>query len=139
MTLSVFLIASAGYLSFRSMSSIVSSIRVKSKPDLRLYTIREITSDLEKAENSVRLFTLTRKEKDIQPYYSTISGVDDKINRLRSGSSMDTLLLFQLDTITGLIEENIVIWDRMLELYQGDSLDNSGCLNFTRVIPWIVL
>jgi len=124
MTLSVFLIASAGYLSFRSMSSIVSSIRVKSKPDLRLYTIREITSDLEKAENSVRLFTLTRKEKDIQPYYSTISGVDDKINRLRSGSSMDTLLLFQLDTITGLIEENIVIWDRMLELYQGDSLDN---------------
>jgi signal transduction histidine kinase/DNA-binding NarL/FixJ family response regulator len=124
MTLAILLISATGYLSFRSLSAIVSSIRVKSKPDLRLLMIREISNDLDKAENSVRIYIYTRSRKDIEPYYTSIGAFDDKITRLRSASSHDSTLLIQIDTISKLIEEDIVIWNEMLDLYHSDSLDN---------------
>jgi signal transduction histidine kinase/CheY-like chemotaxis protein len=124
MTLAILIISATGYLSFRSLSSIVSSIQVKSKPDMRLMLIREITSDLEKAENSVRMFIHTRKQKDITPYYSTIALFDSKIERLHDASLNDTVLLNQIDTIRKLMEENIVNWNLMLTLYHNDSVDN---------------
>jgi len=124
MALAILLISATGYLSFRSLSSIVASIQVKSRPDLRPLIIREISNDLEKAENSVRLYTYTRKQKDIEPYYTTIASIDDKINRLLTASSNDTLLQYQVDTISNLIEEDILIWNKMLDLYHNDSLDN---------------
>lgn len=123
MTLAILLISATGYLSFRSLSSIVASIRVKSAPDLRLLTIREISNDIDKAENSVRMYIHTRKQKDIEPYYITIAEFDNKINSLRSVSPEDTILLTQIDTISRLIEENILIWNRMLDLHHSDSLD----------------
>ncbi len=124
MTLAILIISATGYLSFRSLSSIVSSIQVKSKPDMRLIIIREITSDLEKAENSVRMFIHTRNQKDIAPYYSTIALFDSKIERLHDASLNDTVLLNQIDTIRNLMEENIVNWNLMLTLYHNDSVDN---------------
>ncbi len=124
MTLAILIISATGYLSFRSLSSIVSSIQVKSKPDMRLIIIRQITSDLEKAENSVRMFIHTRKQKDIAPYYSTIALFDSKIERLHDASLNDTVLLNQIDTIRKLMEENIVNWNLMLTLYHNDSVDN---------------
>jgi signal transduction histidine kinase/CheY-like chemotaxis protein/HPt (histidine-containing phosphotransfer) domain-containing protein len=124
MTLAILIISATGYLSFRSLSRIVSSIQVKSKPDMRLVIIREITSDLEKAENSVRMFIHTRKQKDIGPYYSTIALFDSKLERLHDASLKDTVLLNQIDTIRKLMEENIVNWNLMLTLYHNDSVDN---------------
>jgi len=90
MAMSMALICATGYLSFRSLSAIVASIQVKTRPDLRLLTIREISGDLEKAENSVRLYLQTRKQKDIESYYASIERFDDKINELRSASISDT-------------------------------------------------
>jgi signal transduction histidine kinase/HPt (histidine-containing phosphotransfer) domain-containing protein/ActR/RegA family two-component response regulator len=124
MTLAILIISATGYLSFRSLSSIVSSIQVKSKPDMRLIIIREITSDLEKAENSVRMFIHTRNQKDIAPYYSTIALFDSKVERLHDASLKDTVFLNQIDTISKLMEENIVNWNLMLTLYHNDSVDN---------------
>jgi signal transduction histidine kinase/DNA-binding NarL/FixJ family response regulator len=124
MTLAILLISATGYLSFRSLSAIVSSIRVKSKPDLRLLMIREISNDLDKAENSVRIYIYTRSRRDIEPYYTSIDAFDDKITRLRTASSHDSTLLVQIDTISKLIEEDIVIWNEMLDLFHSDSLDN---------------
>jgi signal transduction histidine kinase len=72
--------------------------------------------DLEKAQNSIRIFTLTRDTLDIQPYYSIISGIDEKVSRLRSECTNDSILLKQTDAISRLIEENIVIWNRLLNL-----------------------
>lgn len=123
MTLAILLISATGYLSYRSLSSIVASIQVKSAPDLRILAIREISNDIDKAENSVRLYTHTRKRQDIEPYYATIAGFDDEINRIRDASIGDTMLLTQIDTISSLIEENILIWNRMLALHHTDSLD----------------
>ncbi len=122
-TLAIALLLAAGYLTYNSISSIIASIEVKSKPDMRLMAIRQIASDLDKADNSVRIYTLTRKQLDIRPYYNVLDGIDDKITTLRKSSPHDTVLLAQIDTISGLIEEKMMIWNRMLNLYHTDSLD----------------
>jgi signal transduction histidine kinase/CheY-like chemotaxis protein/HPt (histidine-containing phosphotransfer) domain-containing protein len=123
MTLALLLVSAAGYLTFRSLSSIVNSIQVKTRSDLRLFTIREISTNLDKAQNSVRLYTFTRKQDDIKPYYEIIDGIDDKIDILRTASRNNNTLLTQIDTISSLIEENMLIWNKMLDLYHSDSLD----------------
>jgi CHASE3 domain sensor protein len=117
------LVSAAGYLTYTSLSSIVSSIQVKSSPDMRLILIRDLTAGLEKAENSVRLYRLTQNKEDIKPYYEVIDGIDEKIDSLRSASVRDTQLLARIDTISLLIEDNMIVWNNMIDLYHTDSLD----------------
>ncbi len=51
-----------------------------------------------------------------RPYYTIISNIDEKVSRLRSECLNDSVLLEQTDTISKLIEENIVIWNELLYL-----------------------
>ena len=122
MILAVILLSATGYLSYRNLSSIVASIHVDVKPDLRLLSIREISMDLEKAQNSIRIYTNTHDTLDLQPYYTIISNIDEKVSRLRSECLNDTLVLLQTDTISKLIEENIVIWNQLLYLHNNHTV-----------------
>ena len=116
MILAVVLLSATGYLSYRNLSSIVSSINIDVKPEFRLLSIREISMDLEKAQNSIRVYTITNDTLDLKPYYTIISGIDEKVSILRSECMNDSVLLIQTDTISKLIEENIVIWNKLLYL-----------------------
>jgi signal transduction histidine kinase/FixJ family two-component response regulator/HPt (histidine-containing phosphotransfer) domain-containing protein len=116
MLLAVAILSATGYLSYMNLSSIVSSIKVDMKPELRLYSIRDISLDLEKAQNSIRIYTITNDTLDLHPYYTIISNIDAKVSRLREECINDSLLPEQIDTIGRLIEENIVIWNKLLYL-----------------------
>ena len=122
MALAVVLLLATGYLSYRNLSSIVSSIRIDLKPELILLNIREISIDLEKAENSIRIYMVTNDTLDLQPYYTIISNIDEKLSRLRMECHNDSGLLAQADTISKLIEENIVNWTELLYLSQNDKV-----------------
>lgn len=116
MILAVIILSATGYLSYRNLSSIVTSINVEEKPELRLLSIREISMDLEKAQNSIRIYKITGDTSDLKPYYAIISGIDEKVSMLQSECANDKVLLQQTDTISKLIEENIVIWNQLLYL-----------------------
>lgn len=116
MIIAVILLSATGYLSYRNLSSIVNSIQIDIKPELRLLSIREISMDLEKAQNSIRIYTITNATRDLQTYYTIISNIDEKVSRLRSECMNDPVLLEQTDTISKLIEENIIIWNELLYL-----------------------
>ncbi len=119
MILAVILLSATGYLSYRNLSSIVASIQVNLKPDLRLSSIREISMDLEKAQNSIRIYTNTHDTLDLRPYYTIISNIDEKVSRLHSECINDSVLTQQTDTISKLIEKNIVIWNQLLYLHNN--------------------
>lgn len=123
MILAVVLVSFAGYLTYQSLSSIVASVEVKSRPDMRLLMIRDIAADLDRAESSVRLYRFTKDRKDISPYYSIISAIDNKMDSLTAASATDPSFLAQIDTISQLIEENIMVWNEMIDLYHSDSLE----------------
>ena len=120
MIVAVILLSAACYVAYRNLSSIVSSIQTDVNPDLRLLSIREISMDLEKAENSVRIYTITRNRSDIRPYYKIISNIDEKVSKLRYECRNDSVLLEQTDNISKLIEDNIVTWNELLVLNKDD-------------------
>jgi signal transduction histidine kinase/CheY-like chemotaxis protein/HPt (histidine-containing phosphotransfer) domain-containing protein len=122
MILAVILLSATCYLLYRNLSLIVSSIRIDDNPELRLLSIRDISTDLEKAGNSVRIYTITREPSDIKPYYTVISNIDEKVGALRTACRNDSVLLLQTDTISRLIEENIIIWNKLLALYKDDQV-----------------
>lgn len=119
MILAVALLSATGYLSYRNLSSIVASIQVDLKPDLRLSSIREISMDLEKAQNSIRIYTNTHDTLDLRPYYTIISNIDGKVSRLRLECLNNSILIQQTDTISRLIEKNIDIWNQLLYLHHN--------------------
>ena len=122
MLLAVVLLTATCYLLYRNLSSIVSSMPINSNPERRLLSIRDIAMDLEKAGNSVRIYTITRNSSDIKPYYNVISNIDEKVNRLNFECRDDSVLLAQTDTISLLIEENIYIWTQLLVLYNDNQV-----------------
>jgi CHASE3 domain sensor protein len=78
MLMAVILLLAAGYLSYRNISSIVSSIHVDVDPELRLLAIRDISMDLQKAENSIRFYKITSDPIDLKTYYTIISNIMKK-------------------------------------------------------------
>ena len=123
MLLAVILLLATGYLSYRNLSSIVSSIPIDVSPERILLNIREISTDLEHAENSVRLYMVTDEAKDLNSYYTIINNIDEKVSSLREECNDDAGLLVQVDTISKLIEENILNWNELLYLSQNDTVD----------------
>jgi signal transduction histidine kinase/FixJ family two-component response regulator/CHASE3 domain sensor protein len=117
----VILLIATSFLSYRNLSSIVSSIQIELTPELRLESIHNISRDLENADNSIRVYSFTRDTIDLRPYYAIINGIDDKVNKLKQQCSKDTIMLCQLDTISNLIEENIVIWNELLYFIDSDN------------------
>jgi len=122
MILAVILLSATCYLLYRNLSSIVSSIRIDETPELRLLSIREISTDIEKAGNSVRIYTITKNPADIEPYYAFISNIDKKVSKLQSECSNDSVLLAQTFTIGNLIEQNILIWNKLLVLSRDNNV-----------------
>jgi signal transduction histidine kinase/CheY-like chemotaxis protein/HPt (histidine-containing phosphotransfer) domain-containing protein len=122
MILAIVILSATAYLSYRNISSIVSSIHVDSTPDLRILTIREISMELEKAENSIRLYTITSDSLDLRPYFKVTWHINEKLLKLRNDCANDSLLLIQTDTIGRLIRQNIVIWAELLNLTNSDNM-----------------
>jgi signal transduction histidine kinase/DNA-binding NarL/FixJ family response regulator len=122
MLMAVIILSATGYLSYRNISSIVSSIHVDVTPDTRVLTIREISMELEKAENSIRIYTITNDSLDLRPYFKVIWHINEKIQKLRSACANDSLLLIQTDTIGRLIRQNIFIWAELLNLTNSDKM-----------------
>lgn len=122
MVLAVVLLSATSYMSYRNLSLIVSSININVKPEKRLFSIRDITTDLEKAENALRIYNITRDSSDLRPYYDVISGIDDKVAGLKSECGKDSVLLAQTNEISRLIEENLFIWNEMLLLNHDEKV-----------------
>jgi signal transduction histidine kinase/CheY-like chemotaxis protein/HPt (histidine-containing phosphotransfer) domain-containing protein len=122
LVVAVILLSAICYLLYRNLSTIVSSISIDQVPELRLLSIREISTDIEKAGNSVRIYTVTKDPSDIKPYYAFISNIDEKVNKLRLECNNDSVLLAQTDAISNLIGENIVIWNKLLVLSRNNNV-----------------
>lgn len=113
----VALVLATGYYAYTGISSIVETIYKESKPDVKLSLIQTLATDLEKAENSIRLFTYSKNNKDLNPYYKLIRGVDYQIGGLRQEGAQNQQFLANIDTVNDLIKKKIRVWKDMLPLY----------------------
>ncbi len=119
-TVSVLLVLALGYFSYLRISTIVANIHAESQPDEKLAMIKNIATDLDRAENSVRLYGLTKNKKDLKPFNNIVKNIDEQISNLQDAGKGNQRLLNNIDTISDLISEKILVWQEMLSLYDAN-------------------
>ena len=107
----------SGYLVYQSLSQIVESIHKEARPDFKLLLIKDIASDLTEVENTVRLYTLTRDEKYFHPYKTINQSIQAKLAELKDYSLTNEEESLQIDSISSLTNEKLLIWERILALH----------------------
>lgn len=121
MVFAVITVIATGYLSYKSLSSIVNSIDVETRPDLKLEHIRVISSELDRAENNFRTYLLTHNNRALKKYFAIINSIDVMLDSLKSESRPDIRFVNQIDTLSSLIDQKKIVWSEML-LLESDSL-----------------
>ncbi len=116
LVITVIIMSSAGYLTYRNMSSMVSSIQKQARPDLSLLNLKVISSNLTDADNSVRLYMVTGDEEYLKPYYEIISRMDSSINLLYFYSRNNPEQIPLNDSVSHLIADKFEVWDQLLNL-----------------------
>jgi signal transduction histidine kinase/CheY-like chemotaxis protein len=123
MLAAVVFVSAVGYLAYARLNNIATSLLKEARPDLKLVILKGILYDLSNAESHIKSYSLTKDDIHLEPYYFTISQIDDKIdalNAMSDTSSMETKA--QIDSIGMLIEKKFLVWDEMLQVSQNDPL-----------------
>ena len=121
----VVIIVFSGYLSYKSISSVVTMIYSKNTPDDGLATIRDITGTIDRAENNVRLYGLTREDNYLNKYNVLITRIDSVIGKLYKQYPEDAWFSQKIDTINALIDVKTQVWTEMISIWQYDSTQNA--------------
>ncbi|MEN8203960.1 MAG: ATP-binding protein [Bacteroidota bacterium] len=121
----VVILTFSGYLSYKSISSVVTMIYSNNTPDDGLATIQEITTTIDRAENNVRLYGLTKEDNYLRKYYGLISGIDSVIDKLYRQYPDDEWFSLKIDTINALINVKAQVWREMISIWQYDSTRNA--------------
>jgi len=121
----VVIIVFSGYLSYKSISSVVTLIYSNHTRDDGLSTIRDITTTIDRAENNVRLYGLTREDNYLNKYNALTTRIDSVIGKLYNQYPEDVWFSQKIDTIDALIDEKIQVWTEMISIWQVDSARNA--------------
>ncbi|MFW5658173.1 MAG: ATP-binding protein [Bacteroidota bacterium] len=124
LTFAVIILLATGFLSYRSMSSIVASIHTKAKPGLTFIVLKDLETELEKVENSVRLYTYIRDEEALAPYYELHTKADNFIYLLREDNRDNQLMTDGIDTLYRLIEKKYIAWSDMIQIHENRKVED---------------
>ena len=119
------MIISAGYLTYLNLSSIVNTLKDESSPDLRLLNLKELSSDLSEADNSVRLYLVTNEDDYLQPFYKLMETADERMKRLYYYNEDMPFQLMIIDSIEILVEQKLEVWDEMLNLRNDNRVSDA--------------
>lgn len=114
-----------GFLAYKSLNQIVTSVREEAEPDMRLLRTKEVLADLEDARNSVNAYNITDDTAQLEPYFAAISSVDQKIYELRSLPGHDSTSRVLVDTLEELIGRKFEVLSRMLVLQDDQWVDQA--------------
>ncbi len=109
----------SGYLAYQSLSRIVDAIHKAARPDLKLILIKDIASDLNEVENTIRLYSLTGNATFIKPYQQLNSVIQEKLSNLQEYAVPGSDEIQQIDSIRLLVSRKLLIWDEIRALHRS--------------------
>ncbi|MEI8115435.1 MAG: ATP-binding protein [Bacteroidia bacterium] len=109
----------SGYLAYQSLSDIVDTIHKGARPDLKLLLIKEIASDLNEVENTIRLYSLTGDPTFLRPFHRFGDSIQERLNSLTKYSIPGSDELLNIDSIALLANRKLMIWDEIRALHHS--------------------
>lgn len=110
-------ISTIGYFSYKNLSRIVYAIHHETRPDNKLFMIKDIAAELNTVEHILRLYVLTNNEDDLQQYHSHQRNIILNLNKLnvyRGKFNPDAALI---DSIGKLSREKLDLWQEVLTIH----------------------
>lgn len=116
----------SGHLAWQSLSKIVDTIHNEARPDFKLLLIKDIASDLNEVENTIRLYSLTGDATFIQPYKQQNTNIQQKLSELEVFAVLGSIEKFQIDTIRLLVNRKLLILDEIRALHRSKENSHSS-------------
>jgi signal transduction histidine kinase/DNA-binding response OmpR family regulator len=107
----------SGYLAYQSLSKIVDTIHKEARPDFKLILIKDIAADLNKVENTIRLYSLTGNGSFLRPYRQLGDSIQEKLNTLTKYTIPGSSEITHIDSISLLANRKLQIWDAIRALH----------------------
>ncbi len=110
-------VVTIGYFSYKSLSQIVQSIQQGTRPDNKIYIIKDIASDLMALENTVRLYGLTKKYDELDIFYTLEDNIAQSFKKLSNLENQDEYEKAHIDSFLKLSQEKVDLWNDILTIH----------------------
>ena len=110
-------VVTIGYFSYQSLSKIVNFIQQATYPDNKIFVIKEIDSDLNALENTVRLYALTKNYDVLEEFYTHEDEISANLKILSGFKVENEFDLMLIDSISKLSHEKLDIWNEILKIH----------------------
>ncbi|MBK6281417.1 MAG: response regulator [Draconibacterium sp.] len=110
-------VATIGYFSYERLSKIVNYIQLVTYPDNKIFVIKEIESDLNALENTVRLYALTNNYDVLEDFYANEDEITKNLKKLAGVKVENKYDLMLIDSISGLSQEKLDLWNDILKIH----------------------
>jgi signal transduction histidine kinase/CheY-like chemotaxis protein/HPt (histidine-containing phosphotransfer) domain-containing protein len=129
----------SGYFAYQSLSGIVDTIHKEARPDLKLLLIKDISSDLNEVENTIRLYSLTGNTTFLKPYRQLDSSIQEKLGTLSGYVVSGSEEYLHIDSISQLANRKLIIWDEIRALhYSKKDAHNTFSKLYSRIDTAII-
>ena len=110
-------VVTIGYFSYQNLSKIVNYIQQATYPDNKIFVIKEIESDLNALENTVRLYALTKNYNVLDEFYTHEDEISSNLKVLSGFKVENKFDLMLIDSISKLSQEKLDLWNEILNIH----------------------
>ncbi|MDE5419221.1 ATP-binding protein [Labilibaculum sp. DW002] len=98
-------ILSSLFIAYGSYNKLLDSVISLSKPDAEMTRMNRVLTNLSEAENKIRIYSLTKKERYLAHYAENILNIQSDLDSLRAYSPDSSKSIFLIDSMNFLLEE----------------------------------
>mgnify|MGYP006285304117 FL=1 len=114
-----------GYVAYNGLQQLISTLYETTTPPKEAYWVDRIFQTVLKAENNIRIFTITREEKYLKPYEQSVDKINvymAMLNKLESPSKEINRDIGKMDS---LLQKKFEVQQALINLYKTTSLPDT--------------
>lgn len=115
------------FIAYGSYNKLLDSVISISKPDAEITRMNRVLTNLSEAENKIRIYSLTKKERYLEHYAENIFDIQSDLDSLRAYSPDSSKSILLIDSMNFLLEERADKLERFVRLKRSkEKLNLSG-------------
>ncbi|MFA9371073.1 MAG: ATP-binding protein [Labilibaculum antarcticum] len=111
-------------IAYQSYNKLLDSVLFLSKPDAEIARMNRILTNLSEAENKIRIYSLTKKERYLANYAENIIEIQNDLDSLRYYSVDTSKSFFLIDSMNYLLEERSDKLEKFVQLKRSKEREN---------------
>lgn len=116
----------SGYIAYQSLAQIVDTIHKEARPDVKLLLIKDISTNLNEVEGSIRMYSLTSSPSFLRSYRQLGDSIQQKLKTLKSFADPGSEELAHIDSISQLAQLKLQVWDKIRSLHRPKANSQSS-------------